>query len=89
MANFSLADRSLAERRHLEFQRLYDTREIAAYQLVGAVETVLQFFEAQDFDQAEAALKRALASYQQADSAVTDFLNSKKENSAHVHDTAA
>ena len=70
---------------YIEFKRLCDKRELAAYRLVGAVNCVLSFFEAQNFDQAEAALRRAKAEYDAADFLVEQFLNSKKENSNHGH----
>jgi predicted negative regulator of RcsB-dependent stress response len=69
---------------YAEFKRLCDKRELAAYRLVGAVDCVLRFFEAEDFDQAEAALRRAKAEYEDADLKITHFLNSKKENSNHA-----
>ena len=65
---------------YAEFKRLCDKRELAAYRMVGAVDCVLGFFEAQNFDQAEAALRRAKAEYDAADFTITQFLNSKKEN---------
>jgi hypothetical protein len=70
---------------YAEFKRLCDKRELAACRLVGAVSRVLHFFEAQDFDQAEMALRNAKAEYDAADSLITQFLNSKKENSNHGH----
>lgn len=70
----------MTEKALAEFLSLYNRREMAAYQLVGAVRTVLAFFEAQQFDQAEAAVRRAYQDYQDADQRVTEFFNSRKEN---------
>jgi hypothetical protein len=79
VANFSYA----------EFSRLCDKRELAAYRLVGTVSTVINFFEAQEYDLALAALKNARADYDAADRKITEFHNAHKEPKSDGNHTAA
>jgi hypothetical protein len=68
----------------IEFQRLYDSRELAALNCVNAIQFVLAFFEAQDFEGARKHLQHALDQHKAADDAITEFHKSqtqKKENS--------
>lgn len=58
-----------------ELMRLLELRDLAAYDVVGAVQAVLTFWEAQDFAEAEKQLSRALEQFHQADLAITDFYN--------------
>jgi len=71
-----------------EFQRLYNQREMAAYRMVGAVQAVVRFFEAQEFDLAEDSLREALAVYEAADRRITQFWNTHK-GEFHGNSTAA
>jgi len=61
-----------------EFEQLVERRDLAAYRAVGAVETVILFWEAQDFEASLSLLKRAHAEFERAESRITDFLNSHK-----------
>ena len=74
---------------YAEFQRLCEKRDLAAYRAVGAIGAVIDFFEAQDYASALASLKQAREEFREADSLVTEFLNSKKENSTDGNRTAA
>lgn len=69
----------------VEFQRLQDSRDLMAYNCVNAIQFVLAFFEAQDFEGARKHLQHALDQHKAADDAITEFhkqqaANQKKEN---------
>lgn len=68
----------LAESSLSEFQRLLERRDPAAYSLVGAVDTIIRFREAQDFQSALSLLKRARAEFERADRYITLFRNLHK-----------
>jgi predicted negative regulator of RcsB-dependent stress response len=70
------------------FQKLCDQRDLAAYRVVAAVRSVLDFFEAQDFASAEDSLRRARAEYDEADARLNEFRNSL-QGEKHGHSTAA
>jgi replication-associated recombination protein RarA len=72
----------------LEFQRLCEKRECAAYQAAGAIKTALAFLSQGDSQQALNVLQFARAEYDQADSRITEFLNSKKETTHNGNSTA-
>jgi len=67
-----------------ECQRLTERRDLSAYNCVNAIRDVLNFFEAQDFEQSRQMLQDALDLHKDADRAITEFHKSqtqKKENS--------
>ena len=73
-----------------EFQKLIERRDVAAYRAAAAVELVIHFWEAQDYDAAFTSLKRAHDDFQQANSRITEFYKSLKgENTRHGNRTAA
>lgn len=73
-----------------EFQSLLDQRELAAVRVVGAVDSVISFWEAQDYDTALAVLKHARDEYNAADRRISEFHKSLKgENTRHGNSTAA
>ena len=57
-----------------EFQRLYQKRELAAYRAVSAIQTVVDFWEAEDFPSSIALLRKVRADYQKADREMDRFL---------------
>lgn len=59
----------------LEFAELCDRRDLAAYRVVSAVETVIRFWEATDFEEALTVLKRAHSEFEAADLRITEFTN--------------
>jgi hypothetical protein len=63
----------VGETTYAEFQRLCNLRECAAFRLVGAVATVISFFEAQNYEHSLAALKDARAEYDAADRNTPNF----------------
>ena len=71
-------DLNLTESLRSEFRRLLERRDLAAYRLVGAVDTVILFQEAQDFESTISLLKRARADFQCADRQITEFRNLHK-----------
>jgi predicted negative regulator of RcsB-dependent stress response len=63
------------------FARLVQQRDLAAYRAVSTIQVVLDFFEAQDFESAQRALRNSLAEFRQADERITAFRTThKKEN---------
>lgn len=73
-----------------EFKRLLDQRDLAAYRVVGAVQTVILFWEAQDYDASLDLLKQAFAEFRRAESRITEFRNSYTgELTRHGNHTAA
>lgn len=77
------------------FARLMELRDMAAYRAVSVIGTVIDFFEAQDFDSALEQLKRARAAFHEADRRVTEFYETHQlpkttgEKSAHGNHAAA
>jgi hypothetical protein len=61
-----------------EFERLLERRDLAAYRLVSTVDTVILFWEAQDYEASLALLKRAHAEFKHADRQITEFRNLHK-----------
>jgi hypothetical protein len=59
-----------------EFSRLCQTRDLAAYRAVAAIQTVVLFWEAQDHDDVLAQLQKALADFKAADARISQFRNS-------------
>jgi hypothetical protein len=59
-----------------EFSRLCQNRDLAAYRAVAAIQTVVLFWEAQDYDDVLAQLQRALADFKAADARISQFRNS-------------
>lgn len=72
-----------------EFQRLLDKRELAAVRLVGTVDSVISFFEAQDFEAALLQLKRARDEYNAVDRQISEFHKSHTGEIPHGHRNAA
>ena len=71
-----------------EFQRLCERRDLMALNCVNAINFVLLMFEAQNFERSREHLQHALDQHKEADLAITEFLNSKKENQHHGHSAA-
>jgi hypothetical protein len=72
-----------------EFQRLLEARDLAAYRAVSAIAQVVDFFEAQDYENALALLKKVRAEFQEADQRVHQFRKSSKgETTRHGNRTA-
>lgn len=70
----------------LNFAELCMRRDLAAYNCVGAIQFVLSNFEAQDFEEAETHLRRALNLFQRADQSITEYHNNfRTENTPHVN----
>ena len=69
---------SSAERVKL-FQRLLNSRDAIAYQVVATVESVVAFAEAQSFEESIADLKKVLAKFEAADLAVNHFYQANRE----------
>lgn len=68
-----------------ELQRLMNLRDLAAYRVVAAVDTVLLFWETQDYDASRARLERARADYARADQQITDFHKFQHSEGDHHH----
>ena len=62
------------------FLTLCEKRECAAYQCAGAIKTALAFLAVGEAQRALDVLEFARANYDLADSQISEFLNSKKEN---------
>jgi hypothetical protein len=60
-----------------EFQRLCEKRDLAAYQAMGSINVAMEL------------LRSARDEFDQADKRITEFLNSKKENTNGNHTTVA
>ena len=58
------------------FHSLLNQRDLAAYRLVAAVETVLRFWEAQDYESARALLERSRTEFECADARINQFCQS-------------
>ncbi len=71
----------------VEFRRLLEQRDLAAYRLVAAIETVIRFWEAQEYDQALALLVRARAEFERAEARINQFRNSidRQGEVTHAH----
>lgn len=67
-----------------EFQRLLNQRDLAAYRVVAAVKSVLDFFEAQDFASAERSLRKARSEFDQAEDRLHQFRNSLPTGEQHA-----
>jgi hypothetical protein len=65
-----------------EFNRLCQTRDLAAYRAVPAIQTVVLFWEAQDYDDVLAQLQKALADFKAADARISQFRNSYQGDAA-------
>jgi hypothetical protein len=73
-----------------ELQRLLERRDLAAYRAAAAVELVIHFWEAQDYDAAFTSLKRASDEFKNANDSITSFYKSLQgEKKTHGHNTAA
>lgn len=72
-----------------EFQSLLDKRELAAVRLVGTVDSVISFFEAQDYEQALFQLKRARDEYNAVDRQISEFHKSHTGDNRHGNRTNA
>jgi hypothetical protein len=59
-----------------EFNRLCKGRDLAAYWPMAAIQTVVLFWEAQDYDDVLAQLQKALADFKAADARISQFRNS-------------
>jgi hypothetical protein len=83
-----------AAAQYVEFRKLIERRDLAAYRAAAAVSMVIHFWEAQDYDAAFTSLKRAHDDFELANSRVTEFYKSihtskQGENKRHGHRTAA
>lgn len=56
-----------------EFERLLQLRDLAAYRAVSAIQMVLDFFEALDYESAENMLTKARDEFRAADERVNKF----------------
>jgi hypothetical protein len=56
-----------------EFERLLQLRDLAAYRAVSAIQMVLDFFEALDFESAQRMLSKARDEFREADERVNHF----------------
>ena len=72
------ASRPTATDTAAEFARLLERRDLAAYRVVGAVETVILFWEAQDYDASLALLTRARSEFERTEIPIAEFRNSYK-----------
>lgn len=63
-----------------EFTQLINERDAAAYQVVGVLQNVVAFLEAQTFEESIGDLKQVLAKYERADLAINRFYQSNKES---------
>ena len=69
-----------------EFNRLWQRRDLAAYRAVAAIQTVVLFWEAQDYQAALTQLQQARAEFQEAERRISEFHNSHEGDSArHDH----
>ena len=73
-----LTGRTTATATATEFARLLERRDLAAYRVVGAVETVIRFWEAQDYDASLYLLIRARSEFKRAEIRIAEFRNSHK-----------
>jgi chemotaxis regulatin CheY-phosphate phosphatase CheZ len=72
-----------------KFEHLLERRDLAAYRVVEAVEAVIGFWEAQDYEASLSLLKRAHAEFERADHQISDFRNLHKgELTCHGNRTA-
>lgn len=65
-----------------QLEKLLERRDLAAYRAVSKIQMVLQFWEAEDFENAENILRSALAEFDEADQKVNALyqqLNPKPE----------
>ena len=65
-----------------EFNRLCQRRDLAGYRAVAAIQTVLLFWEAQDYDLVLAQLQKVLADFKAADARISQFRNSYQGDAA-------
>ena len=65
-----------------EFNRLCQTRDLAAYGAVAPIQTVVLFWEAQDYDDVLAQLQKALADFKAADARISQFRNAYQGDGA-------
>jgi hypothetical protein len=73
-----------------EFNRLCQMRDLAAYRAVAAIEIVVLFFEAQDYETALTQLQKARAEFQEADRRISEFRKSHQgELDRHGHTISA
>jgi len=72
-----------------EFRQLLERRDLAAYRAAAAVEQVIHFWEAQDYDAAFTSLKRASDEFQEAEQNITQFRKTHKGETRHGNRTAA
>jgi hypothetical protein len=56
-----------------EFERLLERRDLAAYRVAAALQLVIHFLEAQDYDGMSVQLRYALDDFQAADQRITEF----------------
>ena len=73
-----LTARTTATATAAEFARLLERRDLAAYRVVGAVETVILFWEAQDYGASLALLTRARSEFKRTEIPIAEFRNSHK-----------
>jgi len=59
---------------------LLERRDLAAYRAVSKIQMVLQFWEAQDFENAEQLLRSALTEFEDADRKVNQLYEQYKPN---------
>jgi hypothetical protein len=73
-----------------EFNRLCQMRDLAAYRAVAAIQIVVLFFEAQDYETALTQLQKARAEFQEADRRISEFRKSHQgELDRHGHTISA
>jgi hypothetical protein len=72
-----------------QFRQLLERRELAAYRAVSVISTVIDFWEAQDYDAALIQLQRAQNEFKEADSLVTQFRKSHQGEITHGNSSAA
>ena len=86
-----MADLTHEEKALAEFQTLSEKRDLAAWNCVNAIQFVLAFFEANEFERSREILQEALDLHKKADQAIADFhlsrrlqARTEKENSHHA-----
>ena len=73
-----------------QFRQILERRELAAYRCASAVQQVIHFWEAQDYDAAFTSLKRAHDDFTAAEAQLSEFRKTHKgELTRHGNSTAA
>jgi hypothetical protein len=68
------------DRPRTQLVTLFERRDLAAYRAVSKIHMVLQFWEAEDFENAEQLLRSALAEFEKADQNVNQLYSQLNPN---------